>query len=265
MRKKPSGIVTLITDFGLMGEYAGAMKGAILNVNPRCQVVDITHQVAAQDVLQASFILKNTYPYYPVGTVHIVMVDPGVGTQRKPVVLKKEGHFFVGPDNGVFTFVLSGEKNDGYEITRQKLFLSPLSPTFHGRDIFAPVAGHLSLGMDARRLGPRLKEFIRVEWPRPEIKGKQLVGRILFADAFGNLITNISRGEYGPQIGDRPWQIKGKSWRIDRLQETYPDVHPGQPLALFGSAGLLEIAVNRGNAQLNLGLKPGDLISINRL
>ncbi len=99
MRKKPSGIVTLITDFGLMGEYAGAMKGAILNVNPRCQVVNITHQFAAQGVLQASFILKNTYPYYPVGTVHIVIVDPGVGTQRKPVVLKKEGHFFVGPDS----------------------------------------------------------------------------------------------------------------------------------------------------------------------
>ena len=265
MEKGRSGIVTLITDFGLLGEYAGAMKGAILNVNPRCQVVDITHQVAAQDVLQASLVLKNTYPYYPVGTVHIVIVDPGVGTQRRPVILKKEGHFFVGPDNGVFTLVLSGGKNEGYKITRQKLFLSPLSPTFHGRDIFAPVAGHLSLGMDPRRFGPRIKQFTRLKWPCPEVKGKQLVGRILFADAFGNLITNISREESGSLSGGRPWQIVGKGWGIDRLQETYNDVQPGQPLALFGSAGLLEIAVNRGNAQLALGLKPGDSISINRL
>ena len=158
LRKGRSGIVTLISDFGLKGEYAGAMKGAILNVNPRCQVVDITHQIPAQDTFQASFILKNTYPYFPVGTVHLVVVDPGVGTQRKPVALKKAGHFFVGPDNGVFTFILAEGKNEGYEITRERLFLFPVSSTFHGRDIFGPVAGHLSLGMDPRRLGPRWRD-----------------------------------------------------------------------------------------------------------
>jgi S-adenosylmethionine hydrolase len=265
LRKGGPGIVTLISDFGLQGEYAGAVKGAILNVNPRCQVVDITHQIPAQDTLQASFVLKNTYPYFPAGTVHLVVVDPGVGTQRKPVALKIAGHFFVGPDNGVFSFILSEGKNEGYEITRRKLFLSPVSSTFHGRDIFGPVAGHLSLGMDPRRLGPRLEEWVRLKGSDPEVKGKQLVGRVLFADAFGNLVTNISRREFESWIGGQPLQIKGKGWRLDHLQETYQDVQPGRPLALFGSAGLLEIAVNGGNAQLTLGLKPGDSISIKRL
>jgi S-adenosylmethionine hydrolase len=236
-----------------------------LSVNPRCQVVDITHQIAAQDVLQASFVLNHTYPYFPAGTVHLVVVDPGVGTRRKPVALEKYEHYFVGPDNGVFSLILGDGKNEGYEITREKLFLSPLSATFHGRDIFGPVAGHLSLGMEPRKLGPRLEGWVRLEGIRSEIKGKRLVGRVLFADAFGNLVTNISRGEFESWIEGHPFQIRGKSWRTDRLQETYQDVRPGRPLALFGSAGFLEIAVNRGNAQLKLGLRPGDSISIKRL
>ncbi len=264
-RKERSGIVTLISDFGLSGEYAGAMKGAILRVNPRCQMVDITHQIPAQDVFQASFVLKNTYPYFPGGTVHLVVVDPGVGTQRKPVALKKDGHFFVGPDNGVFGLIGEEGGSEGYEITLRKLFLSPLSSTFHGRDIFGPVAGHLSLGMDPRRLGPRLKGLVRLERPRPTAQGKQWVGQVLFADTFGNLVTNISREEFRSWVDDHPFQIKAKRWRLDRLQKTYQEVPPGRPLALFGSTGMLEIAVNRGSAQLALGLKPGDGISIRRL
>ncbi len=264
-RKGRSGIVTLISDFGLGGEYAGAMKGAILKVNPCCQVVDITHQIAAQDVWQASFVLKNTYPYFPLGTVHLVVVDPGVGTPRKPIALKKDGHFFVGPDNGVFGLILGEGKNEGYEITRENLFLSPVSSTFHGRDIFGPVAGHLSLGMDPRQLGPRREGLARLKGPRPEVKGRRLVGQVLFPDAFGNLVTNISRGEFESWIEDSPFQIKGKGWCIERLQETYEDVPPGRTLGLFGSTGFLEIAVNRGSARLKLGLKPGDSISIKRL
>ena len=264
-RKERSGIVTLISDFGLSGEYAGGMKGAILRVNPRCQVVDITHQIPAQDVFQASFVLKNTYPYFPGGTVHLVVVDPGVGTQRKPVALKKDGHFFVGPDNGVFSLIGEEGRSEGYEITLGKLFLSPLSSTFHGRDIFGPVAGHLSLGMDPRRLGPRLKGLVRLERSRPALLGKQWVGQVLFADTFGNLVTNISWEEFRSWVDDHPFQIKAKRWRLDRLHKTYQDVPPGRPLALFGSTGMLEIAVNRGSAQLALGLKPGDAISIRRL
>jgi len=261
--QKSPGVVTLITDFGLRGEYVGAMKGAILKVNPRCQVVDITHRIGPQDVLEASFVLKNTYPFYPPGTVHTVVIDPGVGTRRRPIVLKKDGHLFVGPDNGVFTLILSaGGPTEGYELARGEFFLSPLSDTFHGRDIFAPVAGHLSLGMDPKVFGPRLRDFVRIEWPRPKVKGKKLLGRVLWDDAFGNLITNISREEYGRFIGDRPLQITGKGWRIDRVHRTYGEGQPGKPLALFGSAGLLEISVNRGCAKMALGLKRGDPLTI---
>ena len=263
MGKGTSGIVTLITDFGFLGEYVGAMKGAILKVNPRCQVIDVTHQIEPQDVLRASFILQNTYPFYPTGTVHVVVVDPGVGLSRRPVVLKKNGHFFVGPDNGVFTFLLSDKgRTEGYEITRREFFLSPLSETFHGRDLFAPVAGHLSLGKDPSRFGPRVGGFVRVKWPAPRMQGKNLLGRILFSDSFGNLITNIAREEYGRMMKDRPLQIKGKGWRIDRVHRTYGQGKPGQPIALFGSAGLLEIAVNRSSAKKTLGLRPGDRLTI---
>lgn len=261
--QKNPGVVTLITDFGLQGEYSGAMKGAILKVNPCCQVVDITHQIGPQDVLEASFVLKNTYLYYPPGTIHVVVVDPGVGTRRRPVVLRKNGHFFVGPDNGVFTFVLSEKgRTEGYEVARKDFSLSPLSNTFHGRDIFAPVAGHLSLGMDPNLLGPRARDFVRVEWPKPQVKGKKLLGRVLWADAFGNLITNISREEYGRLLKDRLLQIKGKGWRIDRIHCTYSEGQRGQPMALFGSAGLLEISMNLGSAKQALGLKSGDPLTI---
>ena len=263
VKPKTSGIVTLITDYGLQGEDAGAMKGAVLKVNPRCLVVDITHQIAPQDIVQASFVLKNTYPYYPAGTVHVVVVDPGVGTSRRPIILKKGGHLFVGPDNGVFTFALMAEgKTEGYEITRKEIFLAPLSATFHGRDVFAPVAGHLSFGKDPKYFGRRAEGFTRAEWPRPVLKGKRLLGRILFADAFGNLITNIDREEYGRELEDRLWLIKGKGWSIESLSRTYGQTRPGQTLALFGSAGLLEIAVNCGNAQKELGLGPGDPLAI---
>lgn len=266
MRKDASGIVTLITDFGLLDEYAGAMKGAILKVNPRCQIIDVTHQVEPQDVLRAAFVLRNTYPYFPAGTVHMVVVDPGVGTGRRPVILRKDGHFFVGPDNGVFTFILSANgKTEGYEITRREFLLSPLSETFHGRDIFAPVAGHLSLGQDPKRFGPRAGDFVQAKWPRPRLKGEKLQGEILFSDSFGNLITNISREEYGSLSAGRALRIKGKGWRIDCIHRTYGQGKFGDPMALFGSSGLLEIAISGGNAKKDLGLMPGDRLIVTLL
>ena len=262
-KTKRPGIVTLITDFGTRGEYAGAMKGAILKVNPRCQVIDITHQIEPQNLLQASFVLQSAYPYYPPGTIHVAVVDPGVGTRRRPVVVEKEGYLFVGPDNGVFSGVLSRRaKTVVYEIAERKFFLSPVSDTFHGRDIFAPVAGRLSLGMEPRRLGPRVKEVKTLEWPQPRRSGRKLLARILWADSFGNLMTNVSREESGPDVEGRPIQIQGKGWCIDRIHRTYGQGRRGEPMALFGSGGYLEISVNRGNALELLGLRPGDPITI---
>jgi hypothetical protein len=262
-RNKRSGIVTLITDFGLQAEYAGAVKGAILTINPRCQVVDITHQIPPQDRLRASFVLQNSYAYYPEGTVHLVVVDPGVGTERRPIILERGGHFFVGPDNGVFTGVLSFPgKCRGYEITRQEFFRSRLSSTFHGRDLFAPVAGHLSWGVPPSEIGLPSSDFQRVEWPQPKMEKKKWVGQILWADPFGNLITNISRNAHGAWLGEEKWVIRGKGWKIGSLSKTYGEVESGKPLALFGSSGWLELAVNQSRAQEVLKLKPGDPLII---
>ncbi len=242
------------------------MKGAILRVNPRCQIVDITHEIEPQNILQASWVLKNSYSYYPPGTIHVVVADPGVGTARRAIVLQKEKYSFVGPDNGVFTWVLSREgKGSAYEITEPDFFLTPLSDTFHGRDIFAPVAGHLSLGLEPRFLGPRAGELVTIDWPSPRLSEGTLGAMILWADSFGNLITNISREDYGHKLEGRPIIIKGRGWRIDQIHRTYGESRPGQPVALFGSGGLLEISVNRGDALNALGLKPGDPVTLKLL
>ena len=263
LKKKNPGIVTLITDFGGRGEYLGAMKGAILRVNPGCQIVDITHEVQPQNILQASWVLKACHSYYPPGTVHLVAVDPGVGTERRAIVLEKEKYFFVGPDNGVFSMVFSpGGRVSAYELAQRKFFLTPLSDTFHGRDIFAPAAGHLSLGLEPRFFGPRIKKLVTIDWPTPHRSKGLLRAKALWADSFGNLITNISREEHGTELLGRAVQIKGRGWRIDRVHRTYAEGRRGQPMALFGSGGLLEISVNRGSALDTLGLKPGDPITI---
>jgi S-adenosylmethionine hydrolase len=265
-KKKGPGIVTLITDFGGKGEYSGAMKGAILRVNPRCQIVDITHEIEPQNILQASWVLKNSYSYYPPGTIHVVVADPGVGTARRAIVLQKEKYSFVGPDNGVFTWVLSREeRGSAYEITEPNFFITPLSDTFHGRDIFAPVAGHLSLGLEPRFLGPRAGELLTIDWPSPRLSKGTLGAIILWADSFGNLITNVSREDYGQKLEGRPILIKGRGWRIDQIHRTYGESRSGQPVALFGSGGLLEISVNRGNALNALGLKPGNPVTLKLL
>jgi S-adenosyl-L-methionine hydrolase (adenosine-forming) len=263
LKMKNPGIVTLITDFGSGGEYSGVMKGAILSVNPRCRIVDITHEIEPQNILQASWVLKNSYPYFPPRTIHVAVVDPGVGTTRRAIVLEKEGYFFVGPDNGVFSSVLSTKgKVSAHEITQRKFFLSPVSDTFHGRDLFAPVAGHLSLGLNPRSLGPGIKDWVVLDWPNPRLSGKNLRARVLWADSFGNLITNVSREECGTMLESRPILIEGKRWHIDRVRRTYGEGRPGEPMALFGSGGLLEISLNRGNALKTLGLRPGEPVSI---
>ena len=262
-REKRSGIVTLITDFGLQAEYAGALKGSILSANPRCQVVDVTHQIPPLDIRRAAFVLKNSYPYFPEGTVHLVVVDPGVGTGRRPLVLRKNRHFFVGPDNGVFSGVLTAPgKVEGRAVTQEAFFRKPVSATFHGRDVFGPAAGHLSAGVPPRLFGPPVSDFTRAEETLPERKGNRLTGRILWADPFGNLLTNISREEYGRVLAEREWRISGRGWRIERLAKTYGEGRPGEPLALFGSSGNLELAVNQGPAAERLGMKAGDPLVI---
>lgn len=262
---KARGIITLLTDFGYAGEYVGVMKGVILSINPQCQLVDLTHQIAAQNILQAAFVLHNSYRFFPKGTIHLVVVDPGVGTERRPIILRKDGYFFVGPDNGVFSLVLHGGKYAAVEISPLSFSKFPLSSTFHGRDIFAPVAAHLSLGIGMRKFGPPLTNLQKITWPQPIIKGNKIIGQVILVDSFGNLITNIDRQFFVSQIASRQFKIKIKKRSLSCLQETYAQVPEGKLLALWGSAGYLEIAVNRGHAQLLLKMKPGDPIVISLL
>ena len=240
-------IITLTTDFGTRDGYVGAVKGVIKRINPEAELVDITHQVEPFDVLEAAFALINSYIYFPKGSIHLVVVDPGVGSQRQPLLLESEDFLFVGPDNGVFSFVYDSEKMTEIIIpSNQKYFLAELSSTFHARDIFAPVAAYLSLGVDVNEFGSRAKECIKFSIPQPTQTRTGLAGEIIHADRFGNLVTNVpaellqKKRIAGVTIGRR---------KIKRVSRSYFDIPRNGLGALVGSSGLLEIAANQGSAQ----------------
>jgi S-adenosylmethionine hydrolase len=261
---RPS-IITLLTDFGTKDYYVASMKGVILRINPQCLLVDITHQVSPQDIRAGAFLLAHTFSYFPKQTIHLAVVDPEVGGKRRPILLKTRDYFFVGPDNGLFTWV--GEK-DGVdqvvELTNPKYFLSPISSTFHGRDIFAPVAAYLSLGVRPESFGKRIDQWVTLDWKRPEEKGKRLIGEILLIDHFGNLITNVEKKRFFSFIKNQPFRIKIGKKRISKLSQGYWEAKKGEAIALFGSTDFLEIAVREGSAQERLKAERGDPILIER-
>jgi S-adenosylmethionine hydrolase len=259
----------LLTDFGLQDEYVGIMKGVILSINSRVQLVDITHALTRHDVLQAAVVIKGAFGYFPQGSIHIIVVDPGVGGNRKVVCLKKEGHFFIAPDNGVLSLVIQdGVADEICVVTNQAYFLEPLSNTFHGRDIFAPVAAYLTKGVDMLSLGQKLgrRDLHRLDIPSPLLSdGDELIGEIISIDHFGNLITNIDqeifekfkkgRRSENVVIGLGSSQIRGVS-------ESYDAVKVGSPVALFGSRNLLEISVNQADAHTHFKANIGQAIKV---
>jgi S-adenosylmethionine hydrolase len=258
---KPSGIITLTTDFGLSDPYVGMMKGIILSVNPDARIVDLTHQIEAGDVLQAASLVHEAYPFFPKGTVHLVVVDPGVGSERRAIALETDTHLFVGPDNGIFSPLFQPHKKRTIvHLTERKYFLPSISHTFHGRDIFAPVAARLSLGVDLEMMGPLIDDPFSLPIPRPKEKGKSLYGQIVRVDHFGNLVTNIHRKELGRFLGSAPPIIRAGDLVLRRLCHTYAEVGEGEPLALLGSSNFLEIAVNLGRASENVGIHSGEII-----
>ncbi len=258
-------IVTLLTDFGTGAEYAGLMKGVILSINPSAAIVDITHQIDRQDIVQAAFTIFSSYEYFPDETVHLIVVDPGVGSERSLLALEMKNQFFIAPDNGVLTLLFSeGKITSLIRITNSKYFLTSVSRTFHGRDIIAPVGAHLSAGIDVRGLGTEidLRDAVHLDHLDARIsESGELVGKIVVTDDFGNLITNIDFKKLSEiyQAGqEKKIQIKIGSHVINGLSETYDSVRPKTPLALIGSRGYLEIAVNKGNAALFLNAVKGD-------
>lgn len=263
MKTVRNPIVTLLSDFGTKDHYVASMKGVILSINPRCQVVDIAHQIRPQDILEGAFVLANSFSYFPEGTIHLGVVDPEVGGARAPVLIVTERFFLVGPDNGLFSFVLRKEgMKEAYVLTEKRFFLPEISHTFHGRDIFAPVAGHLTLGVSPKSFGRRISSLKTLNIPEPMAGDNGLSGQVIHIDSFGNLITNIDREEFSRFIQSRPFLIRAGKKTIKVLKRGYWEGKKGEPMVLFGSGGFLEVAVREGCAEKQLNLRKGDSIRI---
>lgn len=260
---KVSGIITLTTDFGLSDFYVGVMKGVIFSINPKAQIVDISHQVRMGSINHAAGLIHDAYRFFPKGTVHVVVVDPGVGGRRRPIIVKTPHHLFVGPDNGLFSSVITSHPHtEVIHVTKARYFLPEVSHTFHGRDIFAPMAGHLSLDVDPMEMGSLITDPELLSLPKTEQERDLLLGQIVRVDHFGNLITNINHKQIREFVGIHHPIVRVKSLVIEGIVKTYTDVEPGQTLALIGSSEHLEIAVNLGRACDRLGLSSGQCLGL---
>jgi S-adenosylmethionine hydrolase len=257
MRRSP-GIITLTTDFGESDPYVAMMKGVMLSINPDVQIVDITHQVPAGSIQVGASIIKDAYRYFPARTVHVGVVDPGVGGNRRPLAVVAGGHFFVGPDNGLFWPVIeTHSRPDIIHLKEKRYWMRKISATFHGRDIFAPVAAHLSQGVDPFLLGEEIDNPTTIPYPLPCKENGTLTGEVIRVDHFGNIITNITREQLSPLLKSKALTVKIGTVMLGKISATYSDVTEGQPLALIGSSGHLEIATNKGRAIDCLGRKCG--------
>lgn len=263
-------IIALMTDFSPSDPYIGAMRGVILSINPNALVVDLAHDLPKFNVRYAAFVLYTAYKYFPRGTIFVVVVDPGVGTEREPIVVKTKNYVFVGPNNGVLSLAA---EDDGIEevriISNREFMLPEISSTFHGRDIFAPTAAHLSLGRSVNEVGPPLpsERFVKVSLGEYRAEDGKYEARIVATDGFGNLITNVpghillSRETPGERLLVR---VRGKEYEA-RLVRTYGEVEPGSLVVLVGSHGFVEIAVSMGSAKDFLGVSEGERVVIERV
>lgn len=260
---KMAGIITLLTDFGTEDSYVGAMKGIILSLHPGVTIVDISHNVPPQDVISGAFVLSHAAPFFPKGTVHMAVVDPGVGGKRKPILIETERYFFVGPDNGIFDMALQREKvKQIILLTNKKYFLGYVSPTFHGRDIFSPVAAYLSLCVEPSLLGKRMQSIKKLEFKQPSIHNGKITGQIIHIDRFGNLITNIDEGLLRRVFKNKAFQTKVDHIIINKLVQSYAYAKKDDVACLIGSSGLLEIAVKNKSASKTLMITRGTPVEV---
>ena len=262
-------IITLLSDFGGNDEYVGVMKGVILSICPSVSIVDITHQIDPQDIAQAAYLIPASYRFFPEGTVHLIVVDPGVGGQRDILAIDYAGHVFIAPDNGVLTLLMNCEKSDTIvRIQNADYFLRPVSATFHGRDIFAPSGAHIVNGTGLEELGTKIgvEDIVHLEDLNCRLsESGEIVGKIISIDRFGNLITNIDSNSLTTirqNHAENRMQIHIGTHVISDLSGTYASVAPSSPLALIGSRNFLEIAVNCGNAQRHFKAQKGDTVRV---
>lgn len=259
-------IITLTTDFGLSDHFVGTMKGVILGIVPEAEIVDISHSVQAFDVLDGALTLAQGYSYFPERTVHMVVVDPGVGTARRPIVATTDRYHFIAPDNGVLSLIYGREERlHVRHVTAEHYFLQPVSNTFHGRDIFAPLAAYVAKGVDPAKFGEEVEDFVRFNAPRPKpVNERQLRGVVLKVDRFGNLVTNITPEDVPALFQAEPPGFKilvGKR-EITEIKTAYAQGAPGEVFGILGSMGYLEIAANRGAAAQILGIGKGSDVNI---
>lgn len=251
-------IITLTTDFGTRDWFVGAMKGVILGIQPKATVVDLCHEIPSGDIRCGAFSLMAGYPCLPKGTVHVAVVDPGVGGSRQAIAVKTANYFFVGPDNGVLSFALNRDRVKSiHRLHNAAYFRKTVSRTFHGRDTFAPVAAHLSKGVRLEQLGPALEDYVKLDWPQVQVRQDRVEGEIVHVDRFGNLITNLGE-EHLRQFADKPCEVFSGNKRLAPIAPFYGAVAVGRPLAVLGSAGFLEIAINGDSAAKRFRLEVGD-------
>jgi len=252
-------IITLTTDYGTNDHLVGAMKGVMLKILPEIQIVDICHHVLPCDILDGALAIGMAYKYFPLKTIHVVVVDPGVGTPRRPILVTGDQHSFIAPDNGVLSMVLDQQESFSVlHITSDHYFLRPMSNTFHGRDVFAPVAAWLAKNQQPMSFGEEINDPVRFTLPKPRAAEGKVKGVVLKVDNFGNLVTNIPP-DMIPQafIPDGRYRITVGGKDVPKVMLTYGDGGPGEPFGILGSAGLLEISVNRGSASRTLGAQRG--------
>ncbi|GAB4390320.1 MAG: SAM-dependent chlorinase/fluorinase [Thermodesulfovibrionales bacterium] len=256
-------LITLTTDFGHKDPFVGEMKGVILSINPLARVVDITHGVGPHDVAEAALVIGDSHGYFPRATVHVVVVDPGVGSGRRPILAEADGHFFVGPDNGVFTEVLraAGARPRLWHIREERYFLRKGGPTFHGRDVFAPVAAWLSRGTAPEDFGPEVRQWAEIHLPVPEASEDGVSGEVALIDRFGNAITNIREKDLGRLQGGGPVRVLVKGRELS-LKGFYSEAGDREPHALVNSNGRLEVFVYMGSAAAELDIKRGDKVFV---
>jgi len=251
-------IITLLTDFGLKDAYVGIMKGVILSINPDAAIVDITHEVEAQDIREGVFLLEESWGWFPEGTVHVAVVDPTVGSSRRPIIVSAGGRVFVGPDNGLFTLVM-GETPVVHVIESREFMLPGVSGTFHGRDVFSPAAAHLSRGVPPAAFGRRIDDPVRLGGLSPAVEGGALKGKIVRFDRFGNGITNIPAGVMQSFLKGSAFRVKTGTISFEGLSVSY---YEAEFTCLFGSSGYLEFGCFKGSFRDRTGARKDDEVRV---
>jgi S-adenosylmethionine hydrolase len=255
-------IVTLTTDFGLSDHYVGVMKGVILGICPQAQIVDISHDVRPHEISEGSYLIAQAWRYFPKKTIHVVVIDPGVGSTRRPILMEAGGHVFLAPDNGVLASIFYAEKHKVRLISNERYFLRPVSKTFHGRDIFAPVAAHMAKGVPPARIGKAIDDYLKPVSEKPQRSGKRTwVGKVLKIDRFGNIVTSFHVADF-PYLDRQDFTLSVGPVVVSVLARNYLECSPGELFVIVGSGGYYEVSLSQGSASKHIRCEPGGPVEL---